>query len=104
MKKEKQPTRKKYNYDKQINLAQKTGFLSDMDAFGYYHADNKTWAINHLLESVLKEYEVKCKMLDHYLQMLRDEKNVAKEDYCKVEAKGIPHPLTLRSKLARDTY
>ena len=99
MKTKKTPKQKKYNYDRQIELAQKVGFLSDYDAFGFYYAKSKSWAINHLLELVLKEYEIRNKMLEHYLQMLRDEKNVPKEDYAKVNAKGIPHPMTLRTDL-----
>jgi len=95
----KKPKRKKYNYDKQIELAQKVGFLNDYDAFGFYHADSKTWAINYLLELALKEWQIQNKMMNHYLQMLRDEKNVAKEDYCKTEIKGIPHPMNLATEL-----
>ena len=91
------------NYDQLVELAMSTGFLSEVDGYCFLHMlkEQKKWALHHLLELAIKEHKVQADMTWHYLTMLREEKGIKEEDWCKTEVKGVRHPNVLRNDLQK---
>jgi len=92
------------NYNQLVELAISTGLLNDMEGYCFLHMpkEKKKWAFHHLFEVAIKEYKVQADMAWHYLTMLREEKGIKKEDWCKTEVKGVRHPNVLRNDLQKE--